>query len=343
MNFSRANFPHERLLPNPKARLRDQFHEAARFRQLSLRTEEAYWAWVHRFLLFCKEQAGDWRHPKDLGAPEVRRFLIHLATERRVAVSTQNQALNALVFLFREVQGREMGSLGEYDRPQRREKLPVVLTKAEVSQVLAGADARYRLVPALLYGTGMRLLEGLRLRVKDVDFSAGHVLVRDGKGLKDRMTLLPDALVGPLRMQLAKVLTLHARDLKAGGGRVFLPGALKKKYPNADSEPGWQWVFPSSRMSVDPWDGVRKRHHLLETAIQRTMKEAVKRSGIMKNATCHTLRHSFATHLLEDGYDIRTVQELLGHKDVSTTMIYTHVMQKPGLGVKSPLDSLKPG
>lgn len=333
-------FRKDRFVPNPNLRLQDQFHEVARYRQVSLRTEEAYWDWVHRFLLFWKDQAGAWRHPKDMGGPEVKTFLAHLATERKVAISTQNQALNALVFLYREVLGQEFGVLGEYDRPQRREKLPVVLTKPEIARLFKQASPSYLLVLHVLYGTGMRLLEGLRLRVKDVDFSAGHTLVRDGKGLKDRVTLLPEILVAPLRAQIAKVLSLHAQDLKAGGGRVFLPGALKRKYPNADLEPGWQWVFPSTRLSVDPMDGVRKRHHLLESPIQRSMKEAVHRAGILKNATCHSLRHSFATHLLENGYDIRTVQELLGHKDVTTTQIYTHVMQKPGIGVKSPMDSL---
>jgi integron integrase len=328
----------ERFIPNPKLRLQEQFHEVARFRQLSLRTEEAYWEWTRRFMLYWKAQAGAWRHPRDMGGLEVKTFLAHLATERKVATSTQNQALNALVFLYREVLGREFGSLGEYDRPQRREKLPVVLTKAEVTRVLGMANPQYQLVLEVLYGTGMRLLEGLRTRIKDIDFAAGYVLVRDGKGLKDRKTILPETLVAPLQEQIAKVRTLHARDLQLGGGRVFLPGALARKYPNADREPGWQWVFPSSRMSVDPLDGVFKRHHLLETPIQKTMKEAVKSAGILKNATCHTLRHSFATHLLEAGYDIRTVQELLGHKDVATTMIYTHVMQKPGIGVRSPLD-----
>lgn len=331
-------FRKDRFVPNPKLRLRDQFHEVARFRQVSLRTEEAYWHWVHQFLRFWKGRAGAWRNPKDMGGPEVKTFLADLATARKVAISTQNQALNALLFLYREVLGQEFGALGEYDRPQRREKLPVVLTKPEVAKVLMLADPNYALILQVLYGTGMRLLEGLRLRVKDVDFAAGHTLVRDGKGLKDRATLLPEKLVEPLQAQIAKVRTLHGKDLKAGGGRVFLPGALKHKYPNADLEFGWQWVFPSTRMSIDPLDGVRKRHHLLETPIQRAMKQAVQRSDILKNATCHTLRHSFATHLLEAGYDIRTVQELLGHKDVSTTQIYTHVMQKPGLGVKSPLD-----
>lgn len=338
MSFAPPRPAPDRLVPNPKAKLRDQVHEVARYRQLSLRTEQTYWDWVHRFLLFTRDQAGAWRHPKDMGTGEVRAFLSHLATERNVAVSTQNQALNALVFLYREVIGQEFGDLGEYDRPQRREKLPVVLTKEEVRQVLQVADVRYRLVLELLYGTGLRLLEGLRLRLKDIDFGSGHIVVRDGKGLKDRVTVLPSRLAGPLQVQVAKVRSLHVKDLKAGAGRVFLPGALKRKYPNADAETGWQWLFPSSRMSVDPLDGIRKRHHLLESVIQRTMKEAVRKSGVLKNASCHTLRHSFATHLLENGYDIRTLQELLGHKDVSTTMIYTHVLRQGGHGVKSPLD-----
>jgi integron integrase len=328
----------ERLAPNPKGKLRDQFHEVARYRQLSLRTEEAYWDWVHRFLRYWRERSGDWRHPKEMGAEEVREFLTYLAAERGVAAATQNQALNGLVFLFREVLGREVGAIGEFERARRGERLPVVLTREEVGRVLGCAESRYRLVLELLYGTGMRLLEGLRLRLKEVDFGGGHIQVRDGKGLKDRVTVLPGRLVEPLRAQMARVRSLHERDLRAGNGRVFLPGALKRKYPNADREPGWQWMFPSTRMSVDPLDGVVKRHHLLETAIQRAMKQAVKGSGVLKNATCHSLRHSFATHLLEGGYDIRTVQELLGHKDVSTTQIYTHVMKKPGLGVRSPLE-----
>lgn len=327
-----------RLIPNPKAKLRDQFHEVARFRQLAYRTEEAYWDWVHRFLVYWKEQAGAWRHPQDLSGQEVKAFLAHLATDRRVAVSTQNQALNALVFLYREVIGREFGVLGEYDRPQRRPRVPVVLTVEEVRQVLGCAKEGYRLILELLYGTGLRLLEGLRLRLKDVDFARGQIVVRDGKGAKDRVTVLPTVLVERLRAQVARVRSLHLKDLKAGGGRVFLPGALKVKYPDADREPGWQWLFPSSRLAIDPLDGVRKRHHLMETPIQRAMKLAVQRAKLLKPATCHTLRHSFATHLLEKGYDIRTVQELLGHADLSTTQIYLHVMQQPGVGVRSPLD-----
>jgi len=273
-----------------------------------------------------------------MGGTEVREFLTHLAVERRVAVATQNQALNALVFLYREVLGRELGELGEFERARRRERVPVVLTRQEVERVLRCTAPKYRLVLQLLYGTGMRLLEGLRLRVKDVDFGQGHIVVRDGKGMKDRVTVLPESLRGLLQAQIARVRNLHEKDLAAGLGRVYLPEALRRKYPHADREWGWQWVFPSSRVAVDPLDGARKRHHLMETAIQRAMKEAVRAAGILKPASCHTLRHSFATHLLEAGYDIRTVQDLLGHKDVTTTQIYTHVMQKPGIGVRSPLD-----
>lgn len=339
--------PLGRFLPNPKARLREQFREVARFQHLSLRTEEAYWDWVVRFLKFHRDHrstesgpTGQWRHPREMGGPEVREFLVHLAAERNVAVSTQNQALNGLVFLYREVLGREFGALGEFERPQRRERLPVVLTRREVETVLGCAEPKYRLVLQLLYGTGMRLLEGLRLRVKDVDFGQGLVVVRDGKGMKDRSTMLPEMLRGLLQAQIAKVRNLHQKDLANGLGRVYLPGALKLKYPKADQELGWQWVFPSTRIAVDPLDGVRKRYHLTETAIQRAMKSAVRAADISKPASCHTLRHSFATHLLESGTDIRTVQELLGHKDVSTTQIYTHVMQRPGIGVRSPLDGI---
>jgi integron integrase len=269
---------------------------------------------------------------------EVRDFLVHLAVERRVSASTQNQALNALIFLYRHVLGKTMGFLGDFERPHRGKIAREVLSKEEVRQLLAAVPSRYQLFFQLLYGTGMRLLEGLRLRVKDVDFAHGQVMVRDAKGFKDRVTVLPQKLIPPLQVQLAKVRTLHERDLAAGLGRVYLPGALQKKYPNADKEFAWQWVFPSKRVTVDPLDGVLKRHHLTETAAQRVIKEATRKAGLTKNATSHTLRHSFATHLLENGYDIRTVQELLGHKDVATTQIYTHMLNKPGLGVRSPLD-----
>ncbi len=327
--------PREYLLPNPKLRLREQVREVARFRHLSLRTEQAYWDWIRRYIIFHGK-----KHPRDMAESEVRAFLVHLATERRVAASTQNQALNALVFLYRHVLGRPIGFLGDFERAQRPKLAREVLTKDEVKQLFAVVPSGYLLFFQLLYGTGLRLLEGLRLRVKDIDFGNGQIFVRDAKGFKDRVTVLPQKLVEPLRVQLARVRSLHEKDLAAGLGRVYLPGALQKKYPNADKEFGWQWVFPSKRAVVDPLDGVVKRHHLTDTAAQRVIKEAARQAGLTKNATSHTLRHSFATHLLENGYDIRTLQELLGHKDVSTTQIYTHVMQKPGIGVRSPLDAV---
>ncbi|MEO7297665.1 MAG: integron integrase [Verrucomicrobiota bacterium] len=344
--------PREYFLPNPKLRLREQLREVARFRHISLRTEQAYWEWMRRFIQFHRKQGnarphpgplprgeGDgWRHPRDMAETEVRDFLVHLATERSVSASTQNQALNALVFLYRHVLGKPIGFLGDFERAHRGKIAREVLSKDEVKQLLAAIPAGYRLFFQLLYGTGLRLLEGLRLRVKDIDFAHGQILVRDAKGFKDRVTMLPQKLVGPLRAQLARARSLHEKDLAAGFGRVYLPGALQKKYPNADKEFGWQWVFPSKRMAVDPLDGVPKRHHWSDTGVQKIIKEAARASGLTKNATSHTLRHSFATHLLENGYDIRTLQELLGHKDVATTQIYTHVLNKPGLGVRSPLD-----
>ena len=349
----------EHFLPNPKLRLREQFGEVARFKHLSLRTEQAYWDWVKRFLQFHRETSNrqrptansekienaavidtppEWRHPREMAETEVRDFLVYLAVERRVAAATQNQALNALVFLYRHVLGRALGFLGDFERPQRGKPARTVLSKDEVKQLLAAVPAGHQLFFQLLYGTGMRLMEGLRLRVKDVDFAYGQIMVRDAKGCKDRVTMLPQRLVEPVRAQLAKVRSLHEKDLAAGWGRVYLPGALQKKYPDADREFGWQWVFPSKRAAIDPLDGALKRHHLTATAVQRVIKQATRAAGLTKNASCHTLRHSFATHLLENGYDIRTLQELLGHKDVATTQIYTHVLSKPGLGVRSPLD-----
>ena len=347
----------EHFVPNPKLRLREQLREVARFKHLSLRTEQTYWEWVKRFLQFHRkdphlapslshpmgegqgaEREKGWRHPRDLAEKEVRDFLVYLAVERRVAASTQNQALNALVFLYRHVLGKPIGFLGDFERAQRPKLMREVLSKEEVKALLAAIPAGYQLFFQLLYGTGLRLLEGLRLRVKDIDFAHGQIMVRDAKGFKDRVTMLPQKLVGPLRAHLAQVRSLQEKDLAAGAGRVYLPGALQKKYPGASWEFGWQWVFPSRRMAVDPLDGTVKRHHLTDSAAQRVIKEAARASGLTKNATSHTLRHSFATHLLENGYDIRTLQELLGHKDVATTQIYTHVLNKPGLGVRSPLD-----
>jgi integron integrase len=333
MNRQRSQAPLERFIPNPKLRFMDQCREVMRFRRLALRTEQAYLEWIKRFILFHGK-----RHPKDMGASEVRAFLTHLAASRGVSASTQNQALNALLFLYRHVLGRGMEFVEGFERAQQSRRVPVVLTKAEVGRLLAAVPVKYRLFFQLLYGTGMRLMEGLRLRVKDVDFERNQIVVRGGKGDKDRTTMLPDKLKLELQQHLARVWLLHEKDLAEGLGAVYLPGALRQKYPSAEREWMWQWFWPGKAISVDPLDAQRKRHHLNDTSVQRVMQEALRLARIAKPATCHTLRHSFATHLLENGYDIRTVQELLGHKDVSTTQIYTHVMSKPGIGVRSPLD-----
>lgn len=312
----------------------DQCREVMRFRRLALRSEQAYLEWIKRFIFFH-----DKRHPKDMGEPEVRAFLTHLAVQRRVSAGTQNHALNALVFLYRHVVGREFELLAGVERARRSVRVPVVLSKAEVQRLLAALPDKYRLFFQFLYGTGLRLMEGLRLRIKDVDFDRNQIVVRGGKGDKDRVTMLPESLRLAMQAHLQRVRLLHKKDLAEGLGAVALPGALKLKYPRAEREWIWQWFWPGAMILVDPADGQRKRYHLHETSIQRVMQTAVKLAGLTKPATCHTLRHSFATHLLENGYDIRTVQDLLGHKDVSTTQIYTHVMQKPGLGVRSPLDA----
>ena len=327
------------LLPNPKARLKDQFHEVARFKHLSSRTETTYWEWVVRFLKFHKEQTGRWQHPRELGSQGVTPFLTYLATERDVAVSTQNQALNGLLFLYREVLALPMLA-GDFVRVKRPPGVPTVLTQEEVRELLAALTGTYHLMARLLYGSGVRLLELLRLRVKDMDFARGQIFVRAGKGAKDRVTIFPDSLREPLQQHLAEVRKTHERDLVEGFGCVYLPPGLARKYPNARREWGWQWVFPSANRSTDSETGRTGRHHTAETGLQRAVKEALRRTSITKSASCHTLRHSFATHLLESGVDIRTVQSLLGHRNVATTQIYLHVMQKPGLGVKSPLDQI---
>jgi integron integrase len=321
------------LVPNPKLRLREQVREVMRFKHYSLRTEETYWGWVRQFILFHGK-----KHPREMGEAEVHAFLTHLAAEKNVAVSTQNQALNSLVFLYKEVLHRPLGQLEPFERPTRPARLPVVLTQEETRRLLACAPERYALLMKLLYGTGLRVMEGVRLRVKDVDFGAGHIVVRDGKGFKDRVTMLPERLREPLRQQLERTRTWHEQDVAAGFGRVYLPYALERKYPHANREWCWQYVFPAAKRSVDPHTGLERRHHVQEENLQKAVKQAARLAGMVKPVTPHTLRHSFATHLLENGYDIRTVQELLGHADVSTTQIYTHVMQKPGIGVRSPLD-----
>ena len=278
------------------------------------------------------------RHPRELREAEVGAFLEDLAGPQQVSASTQNQALNALVFLYEHVLKERLGALGEFARAQRPERLPVVLSVEEVRLLLAALDGTQRLIAQLLYGSGLRLLEVLRLRVKDLDLGRLQITVRSGKGNKDRVTMLPVTVAEVLREHLEEVRRVHGAELAAGRGEVWMPEALARKYPRAAREWAWQWVFPARQLSVDPDSGARRRHHVHENAVQKAMKAAVAKAGLKKPATCHTLRHSFATHLLENGYDIRTVQELLGHKDVSTTQIYTHVMQKPGLGVRSPLD-----
>ncbi len=335
METAKASIPREGFIPNPQLKLLDQVSEVMRFKHHSLRTEQAYRQWIKRFIFFQGK-----RHPKDLGPPEVRSFLNDLAARQGVAVSTQNQALNALVFLYREVLGQDFGDLGELERPSRPARLPVVLRQEEAQRLLAAMTGTHQLMAQMLYGTGMRLMECVRLRVKDVDFVANQVIVCDGKGFKDRGTILPEMVKARLRQHLERVRLLHEQDVKAGYGRVYLPMALGRKYPNAEREWCWQYVFPSASLSRDPRGGQTRRHHVNEQGLQRAVKAAVHLAGINKPASCHTLRHSFATHLLENGYDIRTVQTLLGHKDVATTMIYLHVMQKPGLGIKSPLDNL---
>lgn len=325
------------LLSWSMASLLSDMRRALRLRHYSERTEEAYLAWVRRFVRFA-----GLRHPRLLGAGDVTQFLSSLAVDARVSASTQNQALAAIVFLYRNVLGMPVGWLHSLVRAKRGARVPVVLTRDEVRELFArlGGIGAAGLVIDLLYGTGMRLLEALRLRVKDVDFGTNQITVRGGKGDRDRHTMLPERVRGRLLHHLAEVRTQHERDLTAGAGWVALPGALGLKYPNAGREWAWQWVFPAGRAYEDPETGQKRRHHLHETVVQRAFKEALRAGGIAKKASCHTLRHSFATHLLETGYDIRTVQELLGHRSVETTMIYTHVLNRGGLGVKSPVDTL---
>jgi len=315
-------------------KLLDQLRDAIRARHYSIRTEKCYADWVRRFILFHNK-----RHPREMGAPEVEAFLTHLAVDRNVAASTQNQALAAILFLYNHVIEIKLPWLTDVTRAKQPERRPVVLTRDEVKRILNRMTGVASLVARLLYGTGLRLMEGVRLRVKDIDFARGEIVVRQGKGQKDRVTMLPQSLAEPLRIQLASARALHESDLREGFGQVYLPFALARKYANADREWGWQYVFPARKRSRDPRGDIIRRHHIDEKLIQRGMKRAVREAGISKPATPHTLRHSFATHLLEAGNDIRTVQELLGHQDVSTTMIYTHVLNRGRHGVASPLDS----
>ena len=350
------------VIANPKSKLLDQLREVMRVKHYSLRTEEAYGQWVRRYLIFCRDHRGmidvaphpnplpirptnaerekKWIHPRDLGATDVVAFLNHLANQESVAAGTQNQALNAISFLYTQVLGVALGDLGEFLRASKPRRVPVVLSQEETQRLLVALTRTWRLMARTLYGTGLRLMELLRLRVQEVDFDRNQIIVRGGKGDKDRVTVLPETLRADLEGHLKRVRLLWEADVRDGFGEVYLPAALARKYPNAGREWGAQWVFPSRSRSRDPRSGKMRRHHVQETGLQRAVKAGLRLSGITKPASCHTLRHSFATHLLENGYDIRTVQTLLGHKDVATTMIYTHVMQKPGLGVKSPLDQL---
>ena len=314
-------------------RLLDRVRTAMRMRHMSRRTEQAYVFWIKRYILFHGT-----RHPAALGAEHVTRFLSHLAEDRRVSASTQNQALSALLFLYRHVLGVELPWLDGLVHARRPAHVPVVLGRDEVAAVLSCLSGPPWLMAALLYGAGLRLLECLQLRVKDVDFERGEIVVRRGKGGGDRRTVLPTAVRRALAIHLDQMRAQHEADLRRGAGWVELPGALGRKYPNAGREWGWQWVFPATRTYVHPETRQRCRHHFHESALQRLVRQAVLRAGIAKPAGCHTFRHSFATHLLESGSDIRTVQELLGHRDVRTTMIYTHVLNRGGLGVVSPVD-----
>jgi len=330
-SWNRETIPIRMVIAKPK--LLDQMRDIMRTAHYSRRTEDAYCMWARQFIIFHGK-----RHPREMGEVEVGQFLSHLAVDRNVAASTQNQAFAALLYLYEKVIKQPLGRLGGHvERAKVPKRRPLVLTRDEVAAVLGHLRGERALVAQLLYGSGLRLLEALRLRVQDVDFSYRTITIRDGKGFKDRITMLPEGLAEPLRVHLEAVKRLHRNDVRKGFGAVWLPYALARKYPNAPRAWAWQYVFPAGKRAVAE-DGVERRHHLHEKTMQVAMQRAVRAAKLGKAATCHTLRHSFATHLIERGQDIRTVQELLGHKDVSTTMIYTHVLNKPGLGVRSPLD-----
>ena len=318
-----------------KPRLFDMVRNVIRCKHYSIRTEQSYIDWIRRYILFHNK-----RHPRELDEVHISAFLTDLAVNKKVASSTQNQALCALVFLYRDVIEKDLGKFQDLVRAKRPEKLPVVFTRDETKQILLQLSGVNWLMGQILYGAGLRVMECVRLRVKDIDFGYRQIVVRDGKGQKDRITMLPNIIIDELQRHLLKAKKVHENDLKAGFGAVYLPYALERKYRNANRDWGWQYVFPAFKRSNDPRSGVMRRHHLSETVPQRAIRQAIRSSGIHKAGSCHSLRHSFATHLLEAGYDIRTVQELLGHKDVSTTMIYTHVLNKGGRGVQSPGDSL---
>jgi integron integrase len=312
----------------------DQYREVLRVKHYSPRTEDTYADWVKNFIIFHGK-----RHPKEMGIPEIAQYLTHLASQKEVAASTQNQAFSAILFLYRHVLKIPLDEIQLAElRPQRSKSIPVVLTKDEVKSLIANLNGTYKLMAQIAYGGGLRLMETMRLRVKDIDFGNHQILVRDGKGDNDRFTILADSVIEPLQTHLKYVKAQHEKDLADGYGSVYLPYALDRKAPNAAKEWIWQYVFPASDISTDKRSGIARRHHIHETFFQKSIREAARRAKIDKHVTPHTLRHSFATHLLKAGYDIRTIQELLGHKDVKTTMIYTHVLQRGGLAVKSPLD-----
>lgn len=325
----------DQSLEGNQPRLLDRVRIALRSRHYSERTVDAYVHWIRRYILFHKK-----RHPGDMAETEVNAFLSHLAVEVKVSASTQNQALSALLFLYRHVLNRELGKLEDIVRARKPRRLPVVLSREEVRRVLEHLTGDRRLIVALLYGSGLHLIECLRLRVQDVDMERHEIVVRDGKGSHDRVTMLPDSLVNPLGDHLRRVREIHRRDLDDGWGRVELPNALERKYVNAATDWRWQWVFPQATRWRNRQTGQQGRHHMDPSLVQKAVARAVRMAGLTKRATCHTFRHSFATHLLADGYDIRTIQELLGHKDVRTTMIYTHVLNRGGKGVRSPIDNL---
>ncbi len=322
--------------PGSGKKLLDQYREALQVKHYSPRTEDTYAFWVKSYILYHKK-----RHPREMGVPEIGQFLTYLASSQEVSASTQNQAFSAILFLYRYVLHMELDERALVPfRPQRAKTVPTVLSREEVERLFVNLMGTSKLVAQVMYGGGLRVMETLRLRVKDVDFDHRQIIVRDGKGEDDRFTILPDSLIEPLQLQLSHVKTLHQKDLADGFGSVYLPPALDRKYRNAHKEWIWQYLFPAPDLSKDKRTGITRRHHLHETVIQKAIKEAARRAKIDKHVTPHTLRHSFATHLLENGYDIRTIQELLGHKDVKTTMIYTHVLQRGGLAVKSPLDDI---
>lgn len=320
-------------MDKPPVKLLDLVRQRIRLKGYSIHTEKTYCEWIKRYILYHNK-----RHPKEMGRKEIEKFLSHLVMDRNVAPSTQNQAFNAILFLYRNVLEMDMPDNIQALRSKKPVRVPTVMTREEAHKVISLITGEHQLMVKILYGCGLRTQECLRLRVKDVDFALNQTIVRDGKGKVDRITMLPDSIKDSIKTHLSYVQGIHQDDLRQGYGRVYLPYALARKYPNADKQWGWQYVFPSKKLSIDPRSGVTRRHHIHGSSIRRAVYLAAKRSGIVKPIGCHTFRHSFATHLLEDGYDIRTVQELLGHKDVSTTMIYTHVLNKGGKGVISPLD-----